>query len=390
MQKNNEKKKKRFNKFNLINCLSFFIVLLLMPIITLFLPKKSFSQSENRQLETLPVFSADNVINRKYMTGLETYISDHFGGRDLWIKSKTTFERALGKYERNNVYILKNRLVEKLKQVDYQSIDKNISAINTFAEKNNTPTFFMLVPTSAEIYSDEIPKNAPNINQRDLINYVYSQMNTNVTNLDVYNNLFAAKDEYIYYRTDHHWTSYGAFLAYTTAGKKMGYTASDINSFDIEHASVDFKGTFNSKTLYDKLEPDIIDIYHYADSAHDNKYYVTTKLDTEPKEYESIYFREFLSEKDKYSVFLGSNQPIVTIKNDNGGDKLLIFKDSFAHCYVPFLTQHYSEITLVDLRYMQVAYNTIINIDEYDQTLILYNVSTFSTDTNPRKLGFTE
>ena len=104
-----------------------------------------------------------------------------------------------------------------------------------------------------------------------------------------------------------------------------------------------------------------------------------------------MYFKEFLDKKDKYSTFFGSNQPIVTVKTDAPKDtKLLIFKDSYAHCYVPFLAQHYSEITMIDLRYMNEAYSKAINVNDYDQVLFLYNGATFATESNIKKLDIKE
>lgn len=382
------KKNKKVNIVNLVTCIVFFAILIAFPVITIFTPKESFSNIENRTLQSMPKASAKTIFDRSYMNKLETYISDHFVGRTTWIKGKTAVETVIGKYERNGVYILSNRLVEKIDEPDYTSIDKSIAAVNKFADENDVPVFFMLVPTSAEVYADELPENTPNVSQRDVINYAYSGFGKNVTTLDVYPTMTANKYDYIYYRTDHHWTSYGAYIAYAAAGKKMGYTPYGLNSYDIEHAADDFQGTFYSKALYDGVEKDTMDIYHCVEGGGAKEILVTSEFGKDPVSYDSMYFREYLDVKDKYSTFLGTNQPLVTIKSDNDGGKLLVIKDSYAHCYAPFLTQHYSEITLVDLRYIQMSYKTLINPEEYDQVLFLYNASTFMTDTNLRKLAY--
>ena len=321
------------------------------------------------------------------MNDLETYVSDHFAGRTGWIKIKTNLENALGKYEQNGIYILKNRLAEKISEPDYESIDKSIAAVNTFAEANNVPVFFMLVPTSAEVYADEIPENAPNINQKELIGYVYGNLKP-VNTIDVYSAMTANCEKYIYYRTDHHWTTKGAYYAYAAAGKKMGYEAAPEGAYDVEHAASDFRGTFYSKALYDGIEPDTMDYYHLMDGSNVTEVLVTSEYGKESVSYESVYFREYLDVKDKYSSFLGTNQPIVTIKSDSDGGKLLIFKDSYAHCYAPFLAENYSEITLMDMRYIKMSYKELVNPEEYDQVLFLYNVSSFITDTNLRQLAY--
>jgi hypothetical protein len=322
------------------------------------------------------------------MNSLETYISDHFIGRISWIQAKTTLDIMSGKRERNNIYILKDRLVEKLAEPDYGLIDKSIAAINTFSENNDIPVYVMIVPTSAEIYSDQLPYNVNGVSQKHIIDYAYKNFTDKITPINVYSNLMEQRDNYIYYRTDHHWTSYGAYLAYSAAGKKMGYTPLPLDSYNIEHASSDFYGTFFSKTLYDKIKPDTLDIYSCLNGFEINEVSITKEFGAKPELHDSMYFREYLDVKDKYSTFFGTNQPMVTVKSESTGGKLLIIKDSYAHSYVPFLTQHYSEITMIDLRYIQTSYKDIINISDYDQVLFLYNASTFSTDENIKKLSY--
>ncbi|MBQ7980297.1 MAG: hypothetical protein IJ305_01675, partial [Oscillospiraceae bacterium] len=196
-------KKNKFNVVNLITCIVFFGILIAFPIITAVTPKESFSDMENRTLQSMPKASAKTIYDRSYMNKLETYISDHFAGRTDWIKAKTAVETLAGKYERNGIYILEDRLVEKIEEPDYELIDKSIEAINKFSEDNSLPVYFMLVPTSAEIYREQIPESAPNVNQRDFINYVYGGLAKNVSTIDVYSAMQSEKFNYIYYRTDH-------------------------------------------------------------------------------------------------------------------------------------------------------------------------------------------
>lgn len=381
-------KKPKLNISSLINCAVFFAILIAFPVVTALLPKKERSEMENKPLQEMPSISAKAVFSRKYMNDLETYVSDHFVGRTSWIKSKTVLETSLGKRERNGIYILNDRLVEHIAEPDYELIDASVDAVNKFASKNDVPVFFMIVPTSAEIYADELPKNAPNPNQRDVINYVYRSFGKGITTLDVYPVMESNKYQYIYYRTDHHWTTRGAYLAYAAAGKKMGYTPLPEDKYDIEHASDEFQGTFYSKALYDKIEKDTLDIWHPTSGESVREVAVTTMYGEEPQLYDSMYFRDYLGVKDKYAAFLGTNAPIVTIKSDNKGGKLLVIKDSYAHCYAPFLTEHYSEITLIDLRYIQISYNQLLDPEDYDQVLFLYNASSFMSDTNLRKLAY--
>ena len=380
--------KKKLNIPNLVTCIIFFAILITFPVISALSEKKSFSEMENKSLKSKPEFSVKNIYSRKYMDDMETYLSDHFAGRTGWIKARTVIETSLGKYERNNVYILENRLVEKIAEPDYTDVDKTIAAINKFSEDNSVPVFVMIAPTSAEIYKDELPENAPNVDQSKFIDYVYENLGKSVSTIDIYPTMMSERDSYIYYRTDHHWTTRGAYLAYAAAGKRMGYIPEPEDMYDIEHAGIDFIGTFYSKTLYDGVETDTLDFYHFAKGDNVTDVIVTTEYGKEPDHYSSMYFREYLDVKDKYSSFLGTNKPLITIKTGSEGGKLLIFKDSYAHCYTPFLTQHYSEITLVDMRYIKMSYNAVVNPEDYDQVLFLYNASSFMSDIDLKRVGY--
>ena len=379
--KNHAEKKKIFD---IICSVIFFGFLVIMAVVTLILPKERFSDMENKTLQSFPKFSTKALFDGTYLDKIETYVSDHFAGRVSWIELKADAEHIIGKNEQKGIYVLSDRLIEKIDKPDYTEIDKSIAAVNKFAAENEMPVYMMLVPTSAEFYKDEMPEYMPNLDQKAFIDYVYNGIE-GVTPIDVYDVMSANESSYIYYRTDHHWTTYGAYLAFSEAGKYMGYNPSDISEFDIEEVSREFKGTFYSKALYDGVDDDIIEYYHNSVPVTVE---VTSEFGKEPQVYNNMYFREYLDVKDKYSSFLGTNQPLVKIKTGNDGGKLLIIKDSYAHCYAPFLTENYSEITLLDMRYIQISYKSVIDVTEYDQVLFLYNASSFSTDRNVKKLSY--
>lgn len=368
-----------------ISFLFFFGLIIIIPLLTCVLPKQETSELENKFLKKFPTFSVDNVFSRKYMKDIEEYISDHFLGRTTWIAARTDMELLTGKADINGVYVLQDRLVEKLTTPNNEIVDKSIAAINNFAATNNVPVYVMVAPTATGIYRGELPAYAPQYDQRKFIESIYGKLSKGVFALDAYSPLFVNKNEYIYYRNDHHWTSLGAYLAYAGTIKKMGFQPIPQSAFDIEHASNDFRGTLYSKILYDGAAADTIDLYHNPKGIQITGVEVNTGKGIE--KYDSMYFREFLDKKDKYSVFCGTNQPIVTIKTDAPKEnKLLIFKDSYAHSYVQFLAQHYSEITMVDMRYINVGYKAVVDPADYNQVLFLYNGSSFATDENIKKL----
>lgn len=382
-------KERRFNAaVSLITVVLFFGTIVGISAATAFSEKETFSETQNRALAKFPKLTGKKIYDGSFTSGLEEYISDHFAGHDGWIAAKTGLELLSGKKERNNIYILDDMLVEKIAEPDMEIAGKSIDGIKKFAEDNGISPYIMLVPTQAEIYRDMLPANAPNPDQQAYINEIYTALEGSAVPIDAYSALSANRNEYIFYRTDHHWTSKGAYLAYTAAAKKMGFAPMSADFYDIDHASDSFKGTFYSKVLYEGITPDTLDIWLPADNGSEPVLEITSEFGKEPVIHEGLYFREYLDVKDKYSTFLGTNQPIVTIKTGNEGGKLLVFKDSYAHSLAPFLTEHYSEIMLVDLRYIQMSYKELIDVSKYDQVLILYNVSTFMTDENIKKLMF--
>ena len=144
-----------------------------------------------------------------------------------------------------------------------------------------------------------------------------------------YTKLYETRDEYIFYRNDHHWTTLGAYYAYASTIKKMGFSPVLLNKYEIEHASSGFKGTLYSKSLYDRIKPDVLDFYNYSNGAKVTSVLINNGIDE--TENSAIFFRDFLNKKDKYSAFLGTNQPVISIKtNADNNNKLLVIKDSYA------------------------------------------------------------
>ncbi len=374
-----------------VSAILFFVVIVGMLLLLIFWPKKEFSDNENRVLATFPEFSFQSITSGEFMTGFESYVADHFFMRDEWIAAKTRTELLAGKKEVNGVFILKDRLIQKMDGYDRTQFVNNLNAINSFVERTGIPASIMLVPTACEIDKSMLDANAPVENQKILIESAYARLSGNLSTIDVYSPLYSSRDEYIYYKTDHHWTSLGAYLAYSAASKSLEYESIPYNSFDIRHASHDFLGTLYSKVIYDDMGPDTIDYYYYTGEGSVNVTEVVVDNGREQKSYDSMYFEEYLTQKDQYSSFLGSNQPVVTVKTDSpSGKKLLVIKDSYAHSLVPFLSNHYSEITMVDLRYINTSLDEKVPLDEYDQVLFVYNVENFTEDQNLPKLELTK
>lgn len=389
----------------------FAVVLCGVSITTAALPKKSASENENRSLAKFPsvvntkkLETAKNpkevwdsvkwkyINNREgkaFKDDFETYLSDHLAGREIWVKASNGIQRLSGRDEINGVYTVDDRMIQTFRSYDADAADAAIAAMNGFAERYpDKEMFFMLAPTAQEFFSNKIPAHVGLASQKSFIDECYKNIE-DITTIDCRSFLVSNSGEYLYYRTDHHWTSLGAFCAYQSAAKALGYSAYGFGSFNIETASNDFRGTLYSKTLDDSVTPDTIDYYFLADGEPSVK--LTSINGADVKKYDSLYVRDYLDVKDKYSSFTGSNVPIVTIETDVDTDKtLLIVKDSYAHSLVPFLSKHYKKITMVDMRYINTDLNRFVKLDDYSQVLFMFNVISFAEDNGLTKLGLTK
>ena len=365
-----------------------FITTLFCAFIGLFLvanaasPDREFSEMENRNLEQMPTISAKSLLSGEFMKDFETYTTDQFVGRDAWIGLKSSMERALGKKENNNVYFCdEDTLITRFDQPDAAKVSENLNYVNNFVENVDIPVTFSLIPTQACIWADRLPAGAPNASQTDLLEQAKAAV-PGATWADLYSSLWAHKDEDIFYRTDHHWTSLGAYYGYTALAEALGYTPVPLDAYTETVRSTEFYGTVFSSSGVRWVSPDTITTY-----VPDTGITVTSyTYDSTGKPVEvprSLYDTSFLSVKDKYSMFLGGNQSLGVVKTPNTDKpKLLIIRDSYADSLVPFLTPHFSEIHLVDLRYYKLSLSDYIQQNDIDQALVLYSVPNFVTDSN--------
>ncbi len=376
--------KKKTKAYKMVTVALFAAILIILPVLTFVFNDWSdptpHSENENRDLAAFPNVTFDKFKDETLMTGIEDWFSDRFYGREEWIKLRNGTERLIGKTDVSGVYTADDRMMEIWGGFDEEYVGKGLNALNKFADKHpDMPMYFMLAPTSQEVYAGLFPQGAPIGSEAELFEYCREKLPT-MTAVNVMSALKSHSADYIYYRTDHHWTTFGAYLAYYDAAKAMGFKPSELNEFDIEHASVSFRGTLYSKTLDDSVTPDIIDYYHLRGEG-------PIKLTIGENTYDSLYFRDFLNVKDKYSSYLGQNSPQMEITTEVEGPSLLIFKDSYAHCLIPFLTAHFSRITVLDMRYIHDGISNHVNVDDYDSVLFVYNAISFSQDRDIRGIS---
>ena len=353
------------------------VILLGLSLATLLLPDREFSPNENRYLQQAPRLTVDRILSGKFTEEAEKYESDQVALRDMWMGAASVLQRAGGQQDINGVYLGKDgyyfaRLTEE--DFDQRQYEKNLKAVTAFFDSHSDlDCRILLAPTPAEILPELLPANAPMYDAA----VRHAQLAETVGKeqiIDVHQALSQCQEPY--YRTDHHWTTEGAYTAYTVWCQATGRQIRP-NMFSVD-ATNEFRGTLYSKVLL-------------PDSAYDTIYLPQNaeirSMDCDGTVTDSLYDRSKLEEKDKYAVFMGGNWAKVTIETGTeNGQHLLLVKDSFANCFVPFLTTYFETITMVDLRYFNESLDELASEQGITDVLVLYELSNFAADRNLFKL----
>ena len=359
----------------------FILILFLFLIINIIVPNKEKSVQENRMLATKPKFRLSSLISGDDDEKFEAYMDDQFVGRDMWRKLKVTVDRICGSRLENGVYIGRNgQLLEQIEVADENHLAANIKAIKSFSEsQKKIPVRMMLVPDAANVLNHSLPALAKPEDQTQMFSMVRKDLGDSVEWIDVSTELNKHKTEKIYYKTDHHWTTLGAFYAFQAAAPSLGIEG-DLSGKYVSHAvSNSFNGMLASKSGVNLGEKEQIDIYVPTEEDTD---LIIDYVD-EGKRSTSLYDSSKLKEKDQYTVFLGGNSSLLDIRTVSTSTKrLLLVKDSFANSFIPFLTPYYREIVVVDPRYYSGTINDLMDSYRISEVLFLYSGNTFFKDNN--------
>lgn len=351
--------------------------------------EREFSENENRYLAKMPGISWESIKKGEFQDGFEEYIKDQIVFRDQWITVETAIQKACLNTDIGGAYVGKNGYdFEKITpdDVDQKQVDKNVKAINNFfdyaCEKvGEDNLYFVLVPTSGLVNSEKLPKNAILFDQNAYMDDIFQQIGSHVS-FDVRELFDQHKDTQLYYKTDHHWTTEGAFLAYQYWQERTGKNPTANSASDLTTVTKSFRGSLYSKILD-------------YDSAYDEIKVLKNTLDTEytviadGEDIGGIYQQDKLFEKDKYAYFMGGNYGEAVIHNEEAKDKgnLLLIKDSFANTMVPMLSADYENIYMIDLRYFAGHIPTYMKENNISEIMVLYNISNFISDKNIFKIG---
>lgn len=341
-------------------------------ILTLIREKGTLSYQENRPLAESPSITWTEAADGTTAKEINSYITDHFAGRSYWMSAKGYIDSKIGEATVNDVFIGENMLLD-ISQPPSDESSEIAAKVNEFASDYDGTVYFAAIPSSTGVYGEILPQYLTFNTEKDMIDRLYSQFDSNIRKIDAYNILKMLNDNYIYYRNDSKWTSYGAYCVYRTVIQKLGFLPIAYDKYTIEHVTADFRGNLYNKSQYTGTKADMLDIYSYDKGS---EILSCTGFDEKGKRYPlRLYDKKYIGTNDEYRLYLGDDMPLIKIRTDvNNEKKLLVLKDDYANCFIPFLTQHYSEIAVVSADSLNDIDNALIDAEDYEQTLFLFGI----------------
>lgn len=404
-----DKDKMKYNYIQLFYLLLVLGALALGGLCLLILPNRTYSAMENRYLTKRPELSeisVEAVLSGELQTRLTEAAGDQFPLRDVFLRVATTAQYAAHPTEVNDVYIGKHQaLFQKvtesdLSQQNYENNLKYITGLKAKKELSDVDLSVMLIPSPGVILSEQLPKAAVLYNS-DAYYESGEKLceEDSVRWIDTRDALVRARDhslQPLYFSTDHHWTTYGAYEGAAVYLQTQHQTLADLSEFQITEASDDFYGTIYSKVPgLPAKKPDTLEVPEYlpegigietsgapADAIDANGKKTMPALD-------GIYDRSKLSGKDQYAVYFGGNYSYLTMKNPDPkvqGRRLLIIKDSYANSMMPYLLPYYEQITMIDLRYYNENLEELLKTQQPGEILFCYEMSNFINDRKFKKI----
>ena len=380
------------------------------------------SVSEKREF-VKPEFSVKALLDGTFIPALEQYYSDTFPGRESLLKANRTLNKfyyysgsgedsvlilnqtdsaaqggeSLGAVQKANgqtpqpeqqpaadpeldtpeesdasyagsVVVVGDRAMEIPTRLDdlitsYAGAVENLSN----AMGPDVRTISLITPNGGEFYSPESLHTGEH-SQKDMIDFCYSQMNDKIVTVDAYSKLRSHTDEYIYFRTDHHWTQLGAYYAYTAFCEAAGFEAVPLDSFQTGRYDTFLGSMYGFTEGYPQSEvlkqhPDYLEYYLPIADTH-ARYYANGNLENGTPV--SVVYTELdASVSNKYLCFIGGDTPICIVESDVPGPTCIVLKESYGNAFVPFLTSHYGRTIVIDPREFNRDGKPSLNLAEF-------------------------
>ena len=343
-------------------------------VLNLALRDRGYSPIERRNLAQSPAFTVERMLSGAFESDAESYITDQFAFRDQWIALKALCVTLSGQRENNGVYVCGDTLIERVAPAQAERLEANARAINRLVSEADAPVYLTLLPTAACVWADKLPRGAPTADEAALFELIAGQ--TDAVYVDTLAALEAHRGEAVYYRTDHHWTSLGAYYGSAALLSALNLEIRDRDAFSPVAVTEDFRGTLYAKAPVRSVKPDQIELWVEDPGV---SVACVEGSDTVPG---SLYDMTKPHGDDPYAVFLGGNRPLTVIKTGREGQKLLIVRDSYADSEAPFLIDSFSEIHLIDLRYYRSGVAEYAKEHGIDLIVISYSIRNYLTDTN--------
>jgi len=359
-------------------CLLFCGFLAGMSLLYLCLPKAEFSQQEKRYLAKTPELTWERLAGGDFSADVDTYMADHIPGRDFFVGLNAYYELLTGRQGGKDILTAAgNRLVEAPVAANDAAVKKNMEIINRFAESSPVPVDLMVVPSAGWAAEAEITGWHAPYQDETIIQTVYDMAGSFLSTVDMVSVFRGTGDpQSLYYKTDHHWNSLGAYTGYRGYMEYLGRSFRPEADFRVETIA-DFRGSTYSRSALWLTPGESLALWHGSDS-------ITVTHEESETPHQGVFFRERLEESDKYTVFLDGNHPMVRLHNPDaaGTGSILVIRDSFSNCLGGFLAESYETVVLVDLRYYRQAVSELIAQESFDRVLICYSIGNFLTDTN--------
>ena len=378
-------------KLQIVTVVLFVAVLFGFSLAFLITPDSAFSEQENRSLRSFPKFTWKKLASGSFGDEINDYFADQFPARDLLVGLKGYAENALGKGENNGVILgengqLQTRLFDMLRadgsiakdsdRFDPATVQKALDGINRAGDSLEIPFSVLLTGRTLDVTLSA--SSYPSDYSDALLSLLREGVNDQIDYIETVP-MFREKydaGEYVYYKTDHHWTTLGAYYAYVEVMRSFGMEGEIIpmEAFERETVSKAFYGTAWSAGGMKFVDPDHIEIWTLGNEDEFSVVADGVALD-------GLYSRSYLEKKDQYSVFLDGTHDVVTVKKEGEERQtLVIFKDSFANSLAPFLAQHF-DLVLLNLSSRRDFTNVTALTEEYgaDRALMVYTVENVIT-----------
>lgn len=371
---------KKYKIHDIISVTGLLAIIYGFSLATLIMPDATFSADENRYLKQKPKFSFESLKDGKFTSEIGEYFSDQFPLRNFFVGVKAVSEIGLIKQENDDVLLGSDGyIIAKNDYLSKTEADKNIKAIGRFAEAlgDGVDLSIAIAGRSQDVLEKYMPALYPAKERTDILFSYVSDSLGDINKIDLLNPIKSHADagEYVYYRTDHHWSTLGAYYAYVEIMEDYGIEPYPLDYFTRETASDEFYGTTWSKAGMKWIKPDTIEFFRYPGDET-----MTTEIVDTSKKFEGMYDREYLGVKDKYSSFIGGNNGRVKIYPSDGSpfkaekrETLVMIKDSFGHALAPFLASHF-DLEIIDLRYYKIPVIDLIREADTKKVLIIYNM----------------